>query len=248
MPLSLVTPAPNEPYLGEKRAEVGSGESDVDLVGQATPITPSTASELDLLQYRVREDYDGQSALAPPEATEVRILKPKGQWHCMAHPDPAYSGRFHLFESEQTHQYYLLIGDAAQDEDVRQVSKRMDLFPLCTTTRGMFIWPVSAPGAGREMVAEFNDAVHEVIAIARTKVVRIGWSPSAGRYVTHPVQHADAIDFKTLVPAFFEMTWNTMLNRAFKGRVIADPKHPVLRAVYDARVAQEIGTRSTVRP
>jgi hypothetical protein len=240
--LALVPPLPDEPAIKEQLAESGSGGDEVDLATQAAPVTPSTAGEQDLLQYRVREDYDGQTALASAEVTEVRILKPKMQWHCIAHPDPAYSGRFYVFESEQTKQFYLIIGDAAQDENVKQVSKLMDLFPLCTTTRGMFIWPVSAPGPGCGMVAEFNDTVQEIIAIARNKVVSIGWNQ--GRYVCRPVQHADAIDFRELVPAFFEISWNTMLNRAFKERVIADPQHPVLQAVYNARVAKEIGTRS----
>jgi hypothetical protein len=218
--------------------EIGRVDGEFDLEADAEAVSPSTASEVDLLQYQVRDDYAGQDDGPPGELVNLLVCSPRPQWHCFAHPE--HEGRFRLLRVERTGHTYLVIGSALRDERVRDFLQVKDLFPLCTTQGGIFIWPVPAPREDSSAANNSNDSAREVIAIARTKVVTIRWDRSCGMWTCRLVQNADHLSVEQLCPAFFEMSWNTMLNKAFKGRIIDDPEHTILRALYDAKAAEEI--------
>jgi hypothetical protein len=116
-----------------------------------------------------------------------------------------------------------------------------DLFALCETLGGIFLWPVPAPRENSSGGNDSHESAREVIEIARTKVVTIRWNGNI--WTCNPVGNAEHLAFQELCPAFFEMPWNTMLNKGFKGRILDDPSHPILQSLYDAKAAAQITKR-----
>jgi len=229
---------PTDSKGGTPPAEESGGAGEFDLTADAAPVSPSTANEVDLLQYQVKDDYQGQEAGVPLELVKVVVSSPRPQWHCFAHPE--HEGRFRLLRVERTGHTYLVVGTALQDERVRDFLQVKDLFPLCTTQAGIFIWPVPAPREDSSAANNSNDSAREVIAIARTKIVTIRWDRSSSMWTCNPVRNAEHLAFQQLCPSFFEMAWNTMLNKAFKGHIVDDPNHSVLQSLYDAKAAEQI--------
>jgi hypothetical protein len=222
-------------------AEDSGGGGEFNLGADAEPVSPSTANEIDLLQYQVMDDYQGQEADVPLELVKVQVCSPRAQWHCFAHPE--YEGRFKLLRVERTGHTCLVIGEALQDERARDFLQLKDLFPLCTTQGGIFVWPVPARRDDSSGGNSSSESAEEVIKIARTKIVTIRWDRSSMMWTCNLVRNAEHLAFQELCPAFFEMPWNTMLTKGFKGRIIDDPNHPILQSLYDAKAAEQITTR-----
>jgi hypothetical protein len=216
--------------------EIGRVDGEFDLAADAEPVSPSTANEVDLLQYQVKDEYQGQEADLPLELVKVIVSKPRDQWHVFAHP--TYEGRFWLLEHESTRRSYLVIGLALQDARVRDFLKLKDIFPLCTTQGGICLWPVPAPRENSSGGNNSSESAREVIDIARTKIVTIRWN--GNMWTCSPVRNTEHLAFKQLCPAFFEMSWNDMLHKGFKGRIIDDPNHQILQSLYDAKAAEQI--------
>ena len=80
-----------------------------------------------------------------------------------------------------------------------------------------------------------------MIKIARTKIVTIRWN--GNMWTCNGVQNTEHLAFQEICPAFFEMGFNTMLNKGFKGRIIDDPNHLILQSLYDAKAAEQITKR-----
>jgi hypothetical protein len=238
-----VTTKSKKPTNGDQ--EVKSEEDplagEFDLAAEAAPVSPSTADEVDLLKYQVRDDYDGQDAAAPREMTKFLVGSPHPQMQVFAHPE--YHGAFHLLKLNLNGQTYIVIDRALRDERVRAFTQLKELFPLCTLLGGILIWVVPAPRPDSPSANNSNESANEVVAIARHKLVTIRWDREVNMWTCAPVLNAEHLSFKELCPAFFEMSFNTMLNKAFKGRILTDPDHPILQSLYDAKVAQEFGRR-----
>jgi hypothetical protein len=217
----------------------GGGAGEFDLKADAVPVSPSTANEVDLLQYQVKDDYQGQDVDVPSELIKVLVRTPHSQWHCFAHP--TFEGRFKVLKVEFTGHLYLVIGAALQDERIQDFLQMKDIFPICTTQGGICLWPVPAPRENSSGGNSSNESAREVIEIARTKIVTIRWN--GNMWTCRGVQNAEHLAFQQLCPAFFEMPWNTMLNKGFKGRIIDDPNHPILQSLYDAKAAEQITKR-----
>jgi hypothetical protein len=98
----MTTKSKNPPNNEDETPPVGghSGAGEFDLKADAAPVSPSTANEVDLLQYQVKDDYQGQGTDTPPELVRVAVGRPRDQSHMFAHP--TYEGRFKLLELERT--------------------------------------------------------------------------------------------------------------------------------------------------
>jgi hypothetical protein len=219
-------------------AEESGGGGEFDLGADAEPVSPSTANEIDLLQYQVKEDYQGQGADVPLELVKVIVSKPRDQWHVFAHP--TYEGRFRVLELDRTRETCLVIGEALKDERIQEFLREKYMFPLCTTLGGIFLWPVPAPRDGSSGNTSYESAC-EVIKIARTKIVSIRWNGTM--WTCSIVQNTEHLAFQEICPAFFEMGFNTMLHKGLKGRIYADPNHLILQSLYDAKAAEQITRR-----
>jgi hypothetical protein len=222
-------------------AEDSGGGGEFNLRADAEPVSPSTANERDLLQYQVKGDYQGQEADVPVELVNVIVSTPRNQWHCFAHP--TFEGPFKVLRLESTGHLYLIVGAALQDELIQDFLQVKVLFPLCTTQGGIFIWPVPAAHDGSFGANSSSESAEEVIKIARTKIVTIRWDKSSMMWTCNLVRNAEHLAFEELCPAFFQMSFNTMLIKGFKGRVIDDPSHPILQSLYDANAAAQMTKR-----
>jgi hypothetical protein len=240
-----MTTNPKSPINNEDGTPPVEGDSggagEFDLAADAVPVSPSTANERDLLQYQVKSDYQGQEAGVPVELVNVIVSTPRNQWHCFAHP--TFEGRFKILRLESTGHLYLIAGAALQDELIQDFLQVKDLFPLCTAQGGIFIWPVPAQRDDSSSANNSGESAREVIEIARSKMVTIRWDRSSKIWTCNLVRNAEHLAFEELCPTFFQMSFNTMLNKGFKGRVIDDPNHPILQSLYDAKAAAQMTQR-----
>jgi hypothetical protein len=237
----MTTESKNPPNNEDETPPVvgDSGAGEFDLTANAVPVSPSTANEVDLLQYQVKDDYQGQGTDAPPELIPVIVGTPRDQMHVFAHP--TYQGCFKVLYVQHTRHTYLVIGPALRDERVQDFLKEKYIFPLCTTLGGIILWLVPAPRETSSGGNSSYESACEVIDIARTKIVTIRWNGS--QWTCQLVRNAEHLTFQELCPAFFEMGWNTMLHKGFKGRIIEDPNHLILQSLYDAKAAGQITQR-----
>src|SRR5262249_43325943 len=119
------------------------GAGEFDLAADAAPVSPSTADERGQLAEQVKEDCQGEEADVPVALVKVIVPTPRNQWHCFAHP--TFEGRFKILRHEPTGHIYLIAGAALQDDRIQDFLQVKDLYPLCTTQGGIFIWAAPAP-------------------------------------------------------------------------------------------------------
>jgi hypothetical protein len=198
----IMTTKPKSPPNNEDDTPSVGGDSggagEFDLAADAAPVSPSTADERDLLQYQVKDDYQGQEADVPAEFAKVIVSTPRDLWHCFAHA--TFEGRFKILRHESTGHVYLIAGAALQDELIQDFLQVKDLFPLCTAQGGIFIWPVPAPRVDFSSANNSGESAREVIEIARNKMVTIRWDRSSKMWTCNLVRNAEHLAFEQLCP------------------------------------------------
>jgi hypothetical protein len=176
----------------------------------------------DVASLRLTTDYQG--AAAKKVLLTVPVRKPHNSWFIRVHPDPAFRLETKVIEA----------GDGIQKE-VYQVAKELwselegepafspRVFYTAITKPGkLFVWPVNLPkDDGKEN--SWNRSARDAAAAAMTKWVRVISDTDLGGY-----QLGEAVT-KYPEPTWPDMTFEQILNLAFKNHRIADLDHIVLK-------------------
>lgn len=152
--------------------------------------------------------------------TSVPVGKPPKQEYFMVHPDFHMDVGVLLYEAEGKH--YALTGPMAAE--VAQKMYSPSTLYLWVTRGGTYgLWPAKLPLDDGTTYDAWTSA-HEVCGLAMKSWVRFEWNKSAGSY--------DAIIFSGAnpgEPSWPSMAFEDIVASAFRGRVIDNVDHFVLR-------------------
>jgi len=175
---------------------------------------------------RVGQDYN-QLMQQQRKQTRLRVRKPNRQEWVRVHPNDGYRQltRVLIDQREMGKDAYWIsdeLATALAPEDTRLVE-----LLTCINRQGeVFLWQLSVPsGDGR--TNDWTESAREIAGVARESWVRVAPNVSEGRY--------DYYEPKISLPepSWPEMGFDTMVELAFKGRIIDSADHPLFTRMVE---------------
>lgn len=126
----------------------------------------------------------------------------------------------YVLENKEMDETYLIIPELAEEIQHELTPKR--LYLAIDKQNNIFIWPVKLPDESGKL-DHWNESAHVAAASAINQWVRINANRTLGAY-----------DIYTAIgnlkdPEWPELSFEEILNIAFKGKIISSFDHPVLR-------------------
>lgn len=150
----------------------------------------------------------------------VPVKKPHRQEFFRTHPDPAMSLEVALLEFKQDRQTFIVLPELAPYLPGEAVPKL--LVTTISNHGSLFLWPIRLPDEqGR--LDDWNAVALEAAESAKSKWMRLMANMAAGSY-----EVLEAIA-QFPEPVWPDVALKTLLELAFRGRVIDSMEHPVLR-------------------
>jgi hypothetical protein len=187
------------------------------------PAVETKANPFDPNRFRISQDY-GATAMVKKATTVIKVGKPDKTQFIRVNPDPEYQMTVFLYELEEEREIYLVVPDVAMEMG-EGVAVRKTLFTTRNRAGVTFLWPVKLPNSEGKLDL-WNRSAMEGAQFAQTKYVSIRSNRAAGYYDT----------FEAVV-ALPEPDWSDlptpakMLEAAFRGHVIEDTDHPIVRVL-----------------
>ncbi|MGO9119711.1 MAG: hypothetical protein ACLQPD_19125 [Desulfomonilaceae bacterium] len=189
--------------------------------GSTTPSggnTTSSTDNFDLEAYRMTQDYESLINVKRI-ITTVPVKKPERQWFVRVHPE--WKLETAVLEDKDDRTTYLIVPSLWADLD-QEITRKV-LFPAITTHRVIFLWPIKLPGEdGR--ADHWNESSLEAAQLAKRNWIRVRANMQLGAY-----------EVLTAGGTLPEPEWpqdtnfNELVKVAFKGRIITEWEHPVLK-------------------
>jgi len=189
----------------------GYKQRDLDDLGQFNPFDPQKLR----IGQRFGESQDVRRVLVT-----VPIQRPHRQAFVRTHPDAEMWIEVALLEVREDRQTFLISPELAPYLPGEAVAKV--LIPTITIHGHVFLWPIRLPDEqGR--LDEWNETAFRAAELAKSKWVRLTANMGAGTYDVLEArgQFAD--------PVWPDLTLESFLELGFKGRVITNLDHPVLK-------------------
>ena len=171
---------------------------------------------------RLRINLDFAEGIGVKKAIiTIPVRKPNGQDFIRVHPQPAFRLPVAVIELRDDRETYLVLPDIARDIPGEYITVTMY---ACINRQGVvFLWPVRLPGAdGRQL--DWHRSAAEAAEMAMQRWVRVKANMSLGAY---EVYEAAATIPDPVWPT--DLTFMQMLMIAFKGRLVDNLGHPVLK-------------------
>jgi hypothetical protein len=169
------------------------------------------------LRYSQRRS-EGPTARKIVSAVQVR--KPNRQEYCRVHPDPAMRIETLVLDFKAEGMTYL-VDPEIEPAIPGECSAKM-LYLAVTRQGALLLWPVRLPDEQGNL-DPYNTAAHQAALTAETKWVRIAANKGVGTYEVY-----EALD-QLSEPEWPEITFDRVLEMAFKSRYIDTLEHPVVR-------------------
>lgn len=181
----------------------------------------NTPDPFDPASLRLSQDFASTLGVKKHILT-IPIRKPAKEWWVRVHPDPDYQTVTTILELKEDREIYLVVADL---RDALAAESTFGVRRLCTAMNRQgvpFIWPLRLPGPdGR--IDDWSATANKAADMASRRWIRISANMSVGAYDVFE-STADIPD-----PNWPEMPFQEILRIAFKGHVIDDLNHPVLR-------------------
>ena len=150
--------------------------------------------------------------------TTVPVRKPKAQDFVRVHPDEEYRRTFALIEFDR--EFYLLTREIARD--LPGEFRYCAVFAAVNRAEKIFLWPVKLPDAdGR--VNDWHRTMGEAALLAQTQWVRVRADMALGAYEISVAEAALS------EPVWPEVSFRELLRIGFKGRVVEDFDHLIVK-------------------
>jgi hypothetical protein len=151
----------------------------------------------------------------------IPVRKPNNQDFIRVHPSPAFRLAVAIIELKDDRETFLVLPSIARDIPGEYTTVMMY---ACINRAGVvFLWPVRLPGTdGRQL--EWHRSAAEAAELAVKSWVRIKANMSLGAY--------DVFEANSTIPEPTwpsDLTFEQMLRIAFKGRLVDNLNHPVLK-------------------
>ena len=184
----------------------------------------SQTEQFDITRLRLPQDF-GSSIGVKKLLTTVPVRKPGKQDFVRVHPDEGWRLQTAVLELKEEREIYL-VDPPLWNELVGEISPRI-LFTAVSRQGVLFLWPVRLPGEdGR--IDNWSRSAHEAADKATGRWVRVSANMSLGAYEIFEA----ASDLPE--PEWPEVTFQEVLEIAFRDRFIKDFDHPVLRRLRGA--------------
>lgn len=181
--------------------------------------TNSPTAGLDMESIRLSQDF--QSKVKSQKVTlTVPVKRPDKQWWFFVHPDEGWRLQAAVIELRDDNQVFLVHMNLLGELVGEWVAK---LLVTGQTRQGTtFLWPIKLPDEeGR--LDSWNQSALEIVAEYAGRWIRVTSNRQLGAYeVTQ-----SAIDIPP--PNWPEEGFKPLVERAFKGKIIDRPDHPVVR-------------------
>jgi hypothetical protein len=177
---------------------------------------------LDLDQFRLSQHFAAATAVRKHVVT-VPVRKPNRQEFVRVHPDSDWrltTATLNLKEERETYVVVPKLWATLNEELVRAT-----LYAAMTRQGTFFIWPVRMPGADGRL-DEWSRSAHEGADLATRAWVKVAANMNLGAYELGEAQ-GDLPD-----PVWPSETFAELFSIAFRGKVIDDIDHPVLRKLH----------------
>ncbi len=178
-----------------------------------------TTDQFDISRLRLTQDF-GASIGVKKLLTTVPVRKPGKQDFVRVHPDEGWRLQTAVLELKEEREIYL-VDQPLWNELVGEISPRI-LFTAVSRQGVLFLWPVRLPGEdGR--IDNWSRSALDAAEKAMDRWVRVSANMSLGAYEIFEAV-ADIPE-----PEWPEVSFQEVLEIAFRDRFITDFDHPVLR-------------------
>lgn len=150
----------------------------------------------------------------------VQVRKPNRQEFVRVHPDPAMRIETLVLDFKAEGMTYLV--DPEIEPAIPGECTAKMLYLAVTRQGAVLLWPVRLPD-DQGNLDPYNSAAHQAALIAETKWTRIAANKGAGTYDIY-----EALD-QLAEPEWPEMSFERVLEMAFKARYIDSLDHSVIR-------------------
>jgi hypothetical protein len=205
--------------MNEPNPTSGNDESKPNGAERSSGPEEDAFNPFDPARLRINQPL-GEGPAVRKLITSCPVRKPRKQEFIRVHPDPKMSMSAALLELQEDRQHYLVDPAIAPLLGGDVVLKILHL--TVTHYRSLLVWPIKLPDEqGR--LDSWNEVAHAAAEQAKESWVRLVPNMGASTYDVHEALGA----FPD--PEWPDWTLSQFLELAFKGRLIDDFDHPVLR-------------------
>jgi hypothetical protein len=150
----------------------------------------------------------------------IPVRRPNPQTFIRVHRDDEFHQIFGILELKDSRESYLVLPEICSyiaDEIINRI-----LYYTITRKGDVFLWPVKTSGDTRDL-DPWNSAAHELALLAREKWIRVKPNRDQGMYEARIPEH----QFDD--PEWPILTYEEILRKAFKDKLIDSMEHPVLK-------------------
>jgi hypothetical protein len=200
----------------EKKEAVTSENENAELNNSTDP---EGNAHLDLGRLRLGQDFEEKVGVRKALLT-VPVRKPDRQSFVRVHPNPSWRLDTATLTLKEERETFLV--DPSLWPELQGELAPTALFTAITRQGVVFIWPVRLPGPDGRLDTWSRSAL-DAVAMAQQGWVRVAANMSLGAYDVF-VATGEFPD-----PEWPEVTFQQLLEIAFRDRYIRDPGHSVIR-------------------
>lgn len=181
--------------------------------------TAATSNQRDLSSLRLTQDF-GAIGGVKKVITTVPCRKPSNQAYVRVRPGDKWRMSAAILQLKDDGECYLVVPELFND--LAQEVRPKVLYTGVTRDGNPFLWPINMPGEdGR--IDSWSESAHTAAALAEDNWVRLIANRTIGAYdVMQATNLADD-------PTWPELSFEEMVNLAFRGKLIDSLDHPVVR-------------------
>jgi hypothetical protein len=211
--------ADNETTGDSIKFKPASKDNSTDAAGAKPPQARKSAAD-EIRGLRKVGGFKEQSKVKK-EQLVIPACRPQPTWWTMVHPDPDFTREVFVIELKDKRQTFLILDDNLPEELMGEKALKLKRLAVAITRQGsLFIWEAAAPWEG-DRGGVWTQTACEAIDAAREGWIRI----SAGE-MAYEITRPNGV---LPEPEWPDDSFESLLTKAYSGRVITDYDHPVLR-------------------
>ncbi|MGD1002451.1 MAG: hypothetical protein ABSA67_17305 [Candidatus Brocadiia bacterium] len=174
---------------------------------------------LDLNALRLPQNFNQMAGVRKVLQT-VPVRKPHRQEWVWVRPDEGWRLATAIVENHDDHEVYLVLPNMLET----LLAEWVPCLLVTTQTRGgtVFLWPVRLPNDDKRPNA-WNQSALEIVQGHAGRWIRVASNMELGAYELSLPQG------EIPPPVWPDVDFQTLVNLAFKGKIIGSPNHPVVK-------------------
>jgi hypothetical protein len=182
----------------------------------------NTIDSFDLEGLRLTQDYESLAGVKKI-ITTVPVRKPHSQWFIRTRPGEAWRVNVAILELKDERESYVVI-PSLYSELANEVTSKT-LYLAMNRSGDVFLLPVKLPGSDGRL-DNWNRSLATAVEMAETRWLRICSNLTMGCYEMYEATGAIP---EPVWPE--DMTFQSLVETAFRGRIITGLDHPIIVAL-----------------